>query len=62
MTYYVSSGTLISTHSLTLIVWAGLLSTELTGKISALLKRLRRFGYTNRVITVFDLVILTVAF
>ena len=37
--------------------WGGFLSTELVGKINALFRRLKRFGYCSCNITVSDLII-----
>jgi len=36
-------------------VWRGFLSSHLVAKIDALFKRLKRYGYINRLITVYDL-------
>ena len=36
--------------------WGGFLSAELTNKINALFRRLKRFGYTTCNITVSDLI------
>jgi len=37
-------------------IWGGFVSVELKNRISAFFKRLRRFGYTNCVITIDDLI------
>jgi len=53
----------VITHAITvsqiwyaLPVWGGFLSSQLAAKVDALFKRLKRFGYLDRLITIIDLI------